>query len=124
MGDRIRCLPGNQLFRVRSLQVHGDPTVSATWGQRVALNVASQDAPESNEGHVLCDERLTQVSDRFDASLEVRPSAGAGVKNHQRVRVHSEQPNGWERSFSWAVRSFCHPARLGSARSHCPSRSW
>jgi len=87
-GDRIRCLPGNQRFRVRSLQVHGDFASSATWGQRVALNVASQDAPEIARGDVLCDERLTQVSDRFDASLEVRPSAGAGVKNHQRVRVH------------------------------------
>ena len=88
MGDRIRCLPGNQLFRLRSLQVHGDFVSSATWGQRVALNVASQDAPEIERGDVLCDVRLTQVSDRFDASLEVRPSAGAGVKNHQRVRVH------------------------------------
>ena len=87
-GDRIRCLPGNQLFRVRSLQVHGDPVPSATWGQRVALNLAGQDAPEIERGDVLCDERLTRVSDRFDASLEVRPSAGTGIKSHQRVRVH------------------------------------
>ena len=87
-GDRIRCLPGNQLFRVRSLQVHGDPVSSATWGRRVALNLAGQDAPAIERGDVLCDERLTQVSDRFDASLEVRPSAAAGIKSHQRVRVH------------------------------------
>ena len=87
-GDRIRCLPGNQLFRVRSLQVHGDPVTSATWGRRVALNLAGVDAPAIERGDVLCDERLTQVSDRFDASLEVRPSAATGVKNHQRVRVH------------------------------------
>ena len=28
------------------------------------------------------------VSNRFDAVIEVRPTAAAGVKNHQRVRVH------------------------------------
>ena len=25
VGDRVRCLPGDQLFRVRSLQVHNQP---------------------------------------------------------------------------------------------------
>jgi selenocysteine-specific elongation factor len=36
---------------------------------------------------MLCDERLTTTTDRFDGSLEVRPTA-AVVANYQRVRIH------------------------------------
>ena len=102
VGDRVRCLPGEQLFRVRSLQVHNQPVESAGWGQRVAVNLSGQERPVIERGHVICHEAITLTSDRFDAFLEVRPSAGApsaapapgtrlagaGIKNHQRVRVH------------------------------------
>ena len=88
IGDRVRVLPGNHLFRVRSLQVHNRPVQTATWGQRIALNLSGPDKATVVRGHVVCDEELTTDSSRFDASLDVRPSAGAGIKNHQRVRVH------------------------------------
>jgi selenocysteine-specific elongation factor len=87
-GDRLRSLPGDQMFRVRSVQVHSDPVEHATWGQRVALNLAGQERPAIERGHVLCDARLTMTSDRFDAVIEVRPTSTAVIKNHQRVRVH------------------------------------
>ncbi|OFW01200.1 MAG: selenocysteine-specific translation elongation factor [Acidobacteria bacterium RIFCSPLOWO2_02_FULL_68_18] len=87
-GDRLRCLPGNELFRVRSVQVHGEPVDRATWGQRIAINLAGHERPTIERGHVLCDERLTMMSDRFDALVEVRPTAPVPVRNHQRVRVH------------------------------------
>ena len=86
-GDRVRCLPGGQLLRIRSVQVHGEPVSVATWGQRVALNVSGQERSSLERGHVLCDERLTLTSERFDASLEVRPTADA-INGHQRVRIH------------------------------------
>jgi selenocysteine-specific elongation factor len=88
IGDRVRCLPGDQLFRVRSLQVHNTPVPAATWGQRIALNLSGSEKATLTRGDVICDEELTRRSDRFDASLEVRPSAATGVKSHQRVRVH------------------------------------
>jgi selenocysteine-specific elongation factor len=91
VGDRVRCLPGDQVFRVRSVQVHGQPQHSATWGQRIALNLSGSEKASIERGHVICHERLTLRSDRFDASLDVRPSATTerpGIKNHQRVRVH------------------------------------
>ncbi|HUK39464.1 MAG TPA: selenocysteine-specific translation elongation factor [Candidatus Acidoferrales bacterium] len=87
-GDRVRCLPGNQLFRVRSLQVHGKSTDTAGWGQRVALNLTGPERADVARGHVICHEKLTLTSDRFDAFLEVRPAAAKGIKNHQRIRVH------------------------------------
>ena len=87
-GDRIRCLPGDQIFRVRSLQVHGRSVETAGWGQRVALNLTGPERAEVARGHVICHEKLTLTSNRFDAFLEVRPAAAKGIKNHQRVRVH------------------------------------
>jgi selenocysteine-specific elongation factor len=88
VGDRVRCLPGTQVFRVRSLQVHNTPVESAARGQRIALNLSGQDKPSVARGHVICHEQLTLTSDRFDARLEVRPTAARGIKNHQRLRVH------------------------------------
>jgi len=87
-GERVRCLPGDQIFRVRSLQVHGKSVNAAGWGQRVALNLTGPDRAAVERGHVICHEKLTLITDRFDAFLEVRPAAGKGIKNHQRVRIH------------------------------------
>jgi selenocysteine-specific elongation factor len=87
-GDHVRCLPGGELFRVRSLQVHGRAVNVAGWGQRVALNLSGPERASIERGHVICHEKLTLTSDRFDAFLEVRPAATKGVKNHQRIRVH------------------------------------
>jgi selenocysteine-specific elongation factor len=86
--ERVRCLPGDQLFRVRSLQVHGRSVDSAGWGQRIAINLSGSDKADVARGDVICHEKLSLVSDRFDARLEVRPAATKGIKNHQRVRVH------------------------------------
>ena len=87
-GEHVRCLPGDELFRIRSLQVHGRSVDRAGWGQRVALNLSGPERASIERGHVICDEKLTLTSDRFDALLEVRPAAAKGIKNHQRIRVH------------------------------------
>ena len=88
VGDRVRCLPGDEYFRVRSIQVHNAPVETGMWGQRIALNLSGQESTPIERGHVICHENITRTSDRFDAFLEVRPAAAAGIKNHQRVRVH------------------------------------
>ena len=88
VGDRLRCLPGDQVFRVRSLQVHNEAVEVATWGTRIAMNLTAQEKPAVERGHVMCHEKIADATDRFDARLEVRPMAKSGLKNHQRVRVH------------------------------------
>jgi selenocysteine-specific elongation factor len=88
VGDRVRALPGDWVFRVRSLQVHNQPQQTARCGQRVALNLSGSERASIVRGHVIADERLTRTSDRFDVSLEVRPSTLSAIKSHQRVRVH------------------------------------
>lgn len=87
-GDRVRCLPGDETFRVRSVQVHNHSVQVAGWGQRIALNLTGQEKTPITRGHVICHEKITLISDRFDALLEVRPAATKGIRNHQRVRIH------------------------------------
>ena len=88
VGEQVRCLPGDNLFRVRSLQVHGQSVERAGWGQRVAMNLTGPERASIERGQVICHDKLALTSDRFDAFLEVRPAATKGIKNHQRLRVH------------------------------------
>ncbi len=88
VGEQVRCLPGDHIFRVRSLQVHGKSVDSAGWGQRVAMNLTGPDRAEITRGHVICHEKISLITGRFDAHLEVRPGARKGLKNHQRIRLH------------------------------------
>src|SRR5262245_20374912 len=88
VGEQVRCLPGDHLFRVRSLQVHGQSVERAGWGQRVAMNLTGPERASIERGQVICHEKLSLTSQRFDAILEVRPAAAKGIKNHQRLRIH------------------------------------
>src|SRR4030095_5181562 len=87
-GDTVRVLPGGEESRVRSIQVHGQATPQAKWGQRVALNLAGLEKRALTRGHVICHPKLTMTTDRFDAFVEIRPGAGRDIENHERVRVH------------------------------------
>jgi selenocysteine-specific elongation factor len=88
VGDRVRRLPGGQLFRVRGLQVHGRPAERGTSGQRLALNLTRQDKASMVRGDVICDERLAEPSSRLDAFLEAASGSKVRIRSHQRVRVH------------------------------------
>ena len=88
VGEQVRCLPGDHLFRIRSLQVHGHSVDTAGWGQRVAMNLTGPERASIERGQVICHDKLALTSDRFDAFLEVRPAAAKGLKNHQRLRIH------------------------------------
>jgi selenocysteine-specific elongation factor len=87
-GDTVRVLPGGEESRVRSIQVHGQATSEAKWGQRVALNLAGLEKSALTRGHIICHPKLTMTTDRFDAFVEIRPGAGRDIENHERVRVH------------------------------------
>ena len=88
VGDAVRCLPGDYLFRVRSLQMHGQSVDRAGWGQRVAMNLTGPERAAIERGQVICHDKLSRTSNRFDAFLELRPAAARGLKNHQRLRIH------------------------------------
>jgi selenocysteine-specific elongation factor len=87
VGQKLRVLPGDHEVRVRSIQVHGESVETAGLSQRVALNLTGAEKIELKRGDVLADERLDIVTDRFDVSLEIRPSAKLPLKNNERIRI-------------------------------------
>ena len=87
-GDRVRCLPGGDLLRVRSVEAHNEPAEVGTWGQRLALNLTGATRASIGRGDTICHEAITLTCDRFDARLEVRPGAPGDIKSYQRVRLH------------------------------------
>ena len=89
-GDRVRCLPGGQLLRVRSVQVHGETAETASAGQRIALNLSAHEAVAVERGHAICDESIETTSSRFDAHIAaVKLPRETPLTHQQRIRVHT-----------------------------------
>jgi selenocysteine-specific elongation factor len=87
-GDTVRLLPGGEAVRVRGLEVHGVPVPRAEHGQRVAMNLAGIERSDLGRGHVVCHERVTRLTRRLDAWVEIRPGARRPVVSHSRVRFY------------------------------------
>jgi len=87
--DAVRILPGGELARVRTVQVHNADVSDATFGQRVALNLSGVERADLARGHVVCDPSLDRITDRCDVWVEMRPAAGKPVKSHDEVRVYA-----------------------------------
>jgi selenocysteine-specific elongation factor len=52
------------------------------------MNLTGPERAAIERGHVICHDKISFTTERFDAFLEVRPAAAKGIKNHQRVRIH------------------------------------
>src|SRR5204863_6147627 len=69
-------------------EVHGAHVPRAEHGQRVAINLAGVERSDLGRGHVACDERLSRLTARLDARVEIRPAAKRPIASHTRVRFH------------------------------------
>jgi selenocysteine-specific elongation factor len=87
IGQRLTVVPGGEIVRVRSIQVHNSAVAGAGAGQRVALNLSGAERLELRRGMTLCDERIEGAATRIDVRLEIRAAAKRPVKNHQQVRL-------------------------------------
>ncbi len=87
-GDELTIVPGERLVRVREVQVHERRVESAEAGQRVALNLAGVERGEIRRGDCLVSAGVPAQTSRFDALVEIRPSARKPVRSHQRVRLY------------------------------------
>ncbi|MDR0551391.1 MAG: selenocysteine-specific translation elongation factor [Spirochaetaceae bacterium] len=87
-GDEIEVLPSGEAGRVRSLQTHGTKVNSVQAGQRAAVNLSSVSAEGLERGNAVCAKGAFIATDCISAHLEVLPSAPAGIRHWQRVRLH------------------------------------
>jgi selenocysteine-specific elongation factor len=65
--DELEILPSGLRARVRSVQIHGRQTQTATAGNRVALNLNALKRDELAPGDMLVKPQSLRLSDRFDA---------------------------------------------------------
>ncbi|MFQ5478097.1 MAG: selenocysteine-specific translation elongation factor [Candidatus Binatia bacterium] len=96
-GDEVEVLPSGERARVRELQVHGQKVDRVWVGQRTALNLVGPEKDSIKRGHSIVTPGTNAISDRFDASVEVRPSAGRPLRSHERVRVYLGTDERWAR---------------------------
>jgi selenocysteine-specific elongation factor len=87
-GDELAVEPAGIAARVREVQVHERRVDRAFAGQRVALNLAGVDRENVTRGDTVVTGGVNAQTDRFDARVEIRPSARKAVKSHTRVRVY------------------------------------
>lgn len=85
--DELVLVPGDRRVRVRGLQVHGMRREEAVAGQRTAVNLGGVDVADVARGQTLAAPGALTVTRRFDALVELLPSARA-LRHGARVRVH------------------------------------
>lgn len=88
VGDTLRVLPGGETARVRSIEVHGTAHETASFGQRVALNLSGVERADVRRHQVVCDARLGRDTRCFDAFVELRPGPKRALRDHGHARLH------------------------------------
>ena len=85
--DAVEILPGRQQARVRNVEVHGESVETARAGQRTAINLGGTAKADLARGMCLAEPRLFAPTERFDAHIELLPSAKP-LKHAAPVHVH------------------------------------
>lgn len=86
-GDTIEVHPLRERFRIRGLQVHGKPVVSASAGQRTAVNLVGIEARQIHRGFVLSPPETFEATYIVDTKLEWLDTKCAS-RPRQRLHLH------------------------------------
>lgn len=88
VGDSLQIYPGEAVYRVRTLQVHGKKVDKAEAGQRVAINLSGVETNDVNRGDTLAKPNSLQPAYRIDVKFKLLPSAPKPLKHRARVRIY------------------------------------
>jgi len=88
VGESVRLLPLDREARVRSIEVHGEPTQRAAPGRRTALALVGVDKHELERGHVAVTGTGWAATSVLEAAVELLPGAPRPIAARTRVRVH------------------------------------
>ena len=86
--DQLVVEPGARTVKVRGVQVHGQPALEASAGQRAAINLGGVDVGDVSRGETLLTPGTLSVTRRVDAEIDLLRSARP-LKHGARVRVHN-----------------------------------
>jgi selenocysteine-specific elongation factor len=87
VGDEVELFPERKRLRVRGVQSGGKSVDRALAGQRTAVNLAGIEHTALQRGMVLATPGKFRTSRRFDARINLLPSA-AKLKQHDQVHFH------------------------------------
>jgi len=88
VGEAVRLLPLDREARVRSIEVHGEPTERAAPGRRTALALVGVDKHELERGHVAVTGTGWAATSVLEAAVELLPGAPRPIAARTRLRVH------------------------------------
>lgn len=88
VGDRLRVLPGEQVARVRRLEVYGQDADLGRAGECLALNLAEVDGEQLSRGMVLCADPAARPVRMFEADLTLLPALPQPLKDYAEVHLH------------------------------------
>ncbi|NML34557.1 selenocysteine-specific translation elongation factor [Paraburkholderia antibiotica] len=88
VGDTMLLAPGNQPVRVRSIHAQNRPAETGRAGQRCALNLAGIEKSAIERGDWIVDPRLSQASERIDATLTLLADAPHALEHWTPLHVH------------------------------------
>ncbi|MBE0449826.1 MAG: selenocysteine-specific translation elongation factor [Clostridia bacterium] len=87
VGEIIKHYPSNRDIRVKGIQVHGENVEEASFGQRVALNLAV-DKEYIERGDVLSSSDQMRKTQIVDVRLKTDVDIDAPIKHWQRLRLY------------------------------------
>jgi selenocysteine-specific elongation factor len=88
VGDTMLLMPKNQPVRVRSIHAQNRPAETGRAGERCALNLAGIEKSAIERGDCVVDPRLSQASERIDATLTLLADAPFALKHWTPLHVH------------------------------------
>ena len=87
-GQRLQLLPGEQLGRVRRLEVYGEEAAVGRAGECVAINLDDIDVAALKRGMVLCEEGALRPASMVEAELRLLEFVPRPLKDYAEVHVH------------------------------------
>ncbi len=88
VGDEIQIFPGENIGRIRSLQVHDEDVSIAYAGQRVAINISGIKKSEIERGDVVAPIDSMKKTMMLDAKVKLIEDMDRSIENRTRLRLY------------------------------------
>ena len=88
VGDEVQVFPGEDIGRIRSLQVHDEDVSTAYAGQRVAINISGIKKSEIERGDVVAPIDSMKKTMMLDAKIKLLENMDRSIENRTRLRLY------------------------------------
>ena len=88
VGDEVQVFPGEDIGRIRSLQVHDEDVPTAYAGQRVAINISGIKKSEIERGDVVAPIDSMKKTMMLDAKIKLLENIDRSIENRTRLRLY------------------------------------